>query len=543
MIIRKIDFTFYQNLQFLIKQDESDTMRKKTKKYIVAFYHSLSFRLFAVLLLIIILLFGLYSTLCYKMQSRIYEDLIGSAAYRTSDLAKKSLHRLMLLNEREELYHTIQQMGSEPGIENISIYNKKGVIKFSTNESEIGQIVDMKAEACYVCHAANQPITSLPIKKKQRIYQTVNGQRIMGLINPIRNELNCSDSECHAHSADQTILGVLDVKMSLGELDRAILRARIRMYFLSFGIILFALVLFALVVYLIIHRPIRTLQTGMVRLAVGELDYRIEMERKDELGMLAHSFNNMAFNLKGAYNRMLQVEKIASLGKMAATVAHELNNPLSGIATYAKLLKKRVRKKSSNEDECEKIQKDLDMVLSEAMRCGNIVRNLLEFSHSASAKFQVVRLHEIIEKALEIVGHHIELAKIEAGSSVEIHPETITCDPDQLLQALVALLVNAVEAMPGGGKLRINARNAPDKSGVVIIEISDTGKGIPEELQEKIFEPFFSTKKDKTGIGLGLAVVYGIIQRHNGKIWLKSQKEKGTTFFIELPTTQPEKKN
>ncbi|OGC08945.1 hypothetical protein A2V82_12755 [candidate division KSB1 bacterium RBG_16_48_16] len=517
-------------------------MKKKAKKFFVVFYYSISFKLFVVLLLIIILLYGLYSAIYYKLQNQVYEDTIGLAAYRTSDVAKKSLHRLMLLNERDELYNTIQVMGSEPGIESISIFNKKGVIKFSTKNSEIGHVVNMKAEACYGCHAANEPITSLPIKEKKRIYRTEDGRRIMGLINPIHNAPACSNSNCHAHDPEQTILGVLDVKMSLAELDQARLRTRIIVYTLSFGLILFAMFLLAVVVFLVIYRPIRTLQTGMLKLSVGDLDYRIKMDRKDELGMLANSFNNMARNLKGAYNRMLQVEKMASLGKMAATVAHELNNPLAGIASYAKLLQRRTLKKLQDGEENNHIQKDLSLILSETLRCGNIVRNLLEFAHGESAKFQEIKLKEIIDKALGIVGHHIELAKVEAESHVKIHPEKITCDPDQLLQAFVALLVNAVEAMPQGGQLRINAQNSDNEKDHVLIEISDTGYGIREEFHIKIFEPFFTTKKDKTGIGLGLAVVYGIIQRHKGKIWFESREKSGTTFFIELPVTQHQKK-
>ena len=477
--------------------------------------------------------------LYYKMQNRIYEDTIGLAAYRMSDLAKKSLYRLMLLNKRDELYHTIQLMGSEPGIESICIYNKKGVIKFSTKESEIGQTVDMKAEACYICHAANQPIVSVPLKKKRRIYRTADGRRIMGLINPIRNAPGCTLSSCHAHEPDQTILGVLDVKMSLSELDQAVFRTRINVYVISFGLILIATFLFALVVYLIIHRPINTLQRGMLRLAIGELDYRIEMDRKDELGMLAYSFNNMAENLKGAYDRMLQVEKIASLGKMAATVAHELNNPLSGIATYSKLLQKQILSDSEKGRDKKKLKKEFDLILSESMRCGNIVRNLLEFARSTSSRYQEIKLQDIVDRALGIVGHHLELANIKASHRIEIRPESITCDPDQLLQAFVALMVNAVEAMPDGGQLKIAAYNSPKKENSIVIEISDTGHGIPDEIKDKIFEPFFSTKKDKTGIGLGLAVVYGIVQQHNGKIWLKSRRGKGTTFFIELPIVQP----
>ena len=136
---------------------------------------------------------------------------------------------------------------------------------------------------------------------------------------------------------------------------------------------------------------------------------------------------------------------------------------------------------------------------------------------------------------MQIVGHHIELANIEAVSSIDINPEFIVCDPDQMIQAFVALFVNAVEVMPNGGRLELKAQNLPNENDRILVEIGDNGPGIPDELRKRIFEPFFSTKKEKTGVGLGLAVVYGIIQRHNGKIWLNSQEGKGTTFYIELP--------
>lgn len=538
-------------------------MKKQLSNYLKDFFNSLSFKLFIIILLLLVILVSLYITIGSRLQTEILEDTVWQAIYRQSDLIKKSLYRLMLVNEREELYKTILLMGNEPGVESIRIYNKKGEIKFSVKESETGEIVDMKAEACFGCHAANEAIRSLPMQKKTRIFKTADDRRIMGMINPIRNAPECSNASCHAHGSEQTILGVLDVQMSLNELDQAMFKVRSLFYIILIGIIFLTTVPLALVIYFTIYRPIRTLEIGTATLAAGDLDHRIKMQRKDELGILAKSFNNMASNLKRAYTElknwsdqlearvkgkteeielmhqgMLQVEKMASLGKMAASVAHELNNPIAGILTLAKLLQKRVESQILNNEKKKEILKELELIRSESMRCGNIVRNLLTFARGQTANFQECSVSEIIDRALQILNHHFELAKIESKSSVDIQPAGIICDPEQLLQSLIALLVNAAEAMPEGGHVDITARNSPKDPRHIVIMVKDTGVGIPDDVKDKILEPFFSTKEEKRSVGLGLAAVYGIVQRHKGKIKVESTVGYGTTIILELPIDQ-----
>jgi len=494
---------------------------------------------------------------------RILENTVRQGLYRQSDLIKKSLHRLMLVNERDELYHTILLMGDEPGVESIRIFNKKGEIKFSTKNSETGTIVDMKAEACFACHAANETIRSLPMQKKTRIYRTVDNRRIMGMINPIRNAPECINASCHAHDSDLTILGVLDVQMSLNELDQAMFKVKSLFYWIFLWVIFLTMIFLAVIVYFTLYRPIKNLEIGTATLAAGDLDYRIKIGRKDELGILAKSFNNMAANLKRAYTElkewsnllekrvmektaeiermhqgMLQVENMASLGKMAASVAHELNNPLAGIVTYAKLLQKQVRVQLRESSDKEKILNELDLIQTESMRCGNIVRNLLTFARGTGVKFQESDLREIIERALQIVNHHIELAHVKADSHIDNNMPKIVCDPEQIMQAVIALLVNAVEAMPEGGHLDVSARRSSEESDWIIIEVKDTGIGIPDEVKSNILEPFFSTKKEKRSVGLGLAVVYGIVQRHKGKLDVKSKVGVGTSIIIKMPVSQ-----
>lgn len=543
-------------------------MKKRLTDYLKDFFNSLSFKIFIIISLLLVILVSLYITIGSRRQTEILEDTVGQAIYRQSDLIKQSLYRLMLLNEREELYKTILVMGNEPGVESIRIYNKKGEIKFSVKESETGETVDMKAEACFVCHAANEAIRSLPMQEKTRIFKSSDERRVMGMINPIRNAPECSNAACHAHSSEQTILGVLDVQMSLNELDQAMFKARSLFYVILIGTIFLTTVPLALVIYFTIYRPIRTLEMGTATLAAGDLDHRIKMQRRDELGILAKSFNNMASNLKRAYTELkdwsdqleirvkektekielmhqgiLQVEKMASLGKMAASVAHELNNPIAGILTLAKLLQKKVESQIPDGEKKEEIMQELDLIRSESMRCGNIVRNLLNFARGKSANFQECSVDKVIEKALQILNHHFELAKIEASRIIDIQPANIVCDPEQLLQALIALLVNASEAMPDGGHVDIIVKKSLSDPQYIVIIVKDTGVGIPDDVKGKILEPFFSTKEEKRSVGLGLAEVYGIVQRHKGKIKVESTVGEGTTVILELPIDQEDGNN
>ncbi len=532
------------------------------RNYFIHFHRSLGFKLFLVLVSLVVAFVLLYSTICSRLQQNIMEDTVRKNAYRISDILKKSLNRLMLTNEREELDRNIRIIGSEPGIEVIRIYNKKGEIKFSTIPEEIDKIVNIRSGVCGECHASKTPVKKLPLRKKTKIYQSSQGHRVMEMINPILNAPQCSNAACHVHSSDQTVLGVLDVRLSLGELDEAVAHSRRVINTIVIIFILVGSIILALIVFFVVQHPVNILKIGTASLARGELDHQIPLKRNDELGTLASSINEMAMNLKKAYaelkewsntlekrveektkeleqihNEISQVEKLASLGKMAASVAHELNNPLTGVITYLKIIMNKLEKYYPDDERAREIRDRVDFVRTEAMRCGNIVKNLLIFARGHQAHFQECAIGKIVERALQIVYHHIKLAKVEVVKQIDLHPEAIICDPDQLIQAFVALFINAVEAMPHGGTLEITVRNYENEKEWVLITVKDTGIGIPEELKDKILEPFFSTKKDKSGVGLGLSVVYGIIQKHHGKIWLETQEGVGTTFFIKLPVS------
>ena len=521
---------------------------------------TLSFRLFLIVSVSVLLLFALYTTIAQRFQTLAIEGQVKSAAYRASDIIRQSLYASMLRNERERTHEMITILGQEPGVEAVRLYNKQGVITYSSDERQIGSKVDRQAEACFVCHAAAKPLSAVPTTERARIYRKAGAYRVLGLINPISNERNCSTAACHAHPPSVSVLGVLDVQMSLQALDAEAAAARRRALALAAGVVLLSMALVALIMYRSVYRPIHELRDGTERLAAGDLDVEIHLNRTDELGLLATSFNRMARSLRDAdaelrdWSRTLedrvqqktrelehlnaqlvQVEKTVSLGRMAATVAHELNNPLSGILTYAKLTSRRIGRLLPEGSDRQRLLDSLELIQSESMRCGNIVRDLLTYARQGRAEFQPAALHELVDRALKVVAHHVALRGITAERDLTLADDQVRCDHEQIVQALIALLINAVEAMAEGGRITVRTWSDPDAPGVVRLSVADTGVGISPEVQSRIFDPFFSTKHATKGVGLGLAVVSGIVQRHEGRIEVASSPGHGTTFTITLP--------
>jgi two-component system NtrC family sensor kinase len=249
-----------------------------------------------------------------------------------------------------------------------------------------------------------------------------------------------------------------------------------------------------------------------------QLEYKVQ-KKSEELG--------------AAQNELIHIERIASLGKLSLSVAHEINNPLSGILVYTKLVYKQVNNQEIDPVKKENILKNLKLIENETKRCGDIVRGLLDFSKSDQKDYEAVHLHEILRKTYELMTHPMKISNINFLTDFSAESDLIFCSPNQIKQACIAILVNAKEAVPENGEVIFRTKNPDDSH--VRIEITDNGAGIPPEVINHVFEPFFSTKQSTSGIGLGLAIVHGIVQRHKGKIELKSESGRGTTFSITFP--------
>jgi len=239
----------------------------------------------------------------------------------------------------------------------------------------------------------------------------------------------------------------------------------------------------------------------------------------------------------------LHTEKMASVGKMAAVLAHEINNPLSGILTYAKLLRKWIdreeldRQKSGSEAGVRRYQEicdSLDLIASESRRCGDLVRNLLTFSRATPMNLQATDVNQVIDRSVRLMQHQLDLAGIQVQPQLDPALPHVLCDAAQIEQVLVALVVNAMDALPQGGNLWIIS-SASREDNCVRIVVRDDGTGIAPEILPHLVEPFLTTKETGRGVGLGLAISHSILERHNGSIEVQSEIGRGTTFTVTLP--------
>jgi two-component system NtrC family sensor kinase len=525
-------------------------------------FNSLTVRLSGTLIVALALLLAVVAVVQLGLQARFAHELARIDGLALSESLFGALHTSMLANDRQGLHNSVRQITDRAPNIRVRIFNKEGVIVFSSNETEVGMRVDRRSEACFKCHTADRPIQRLPAGERTRSF-TLAGQPALGIIRPIENESNCSKAACHAHDPTKRLLGVLDVSLVLVPALKAKSQVEVLMLVSILGTLLVVVGVVVTVVRRSVERPIRQV-TGTLD-ALGNGDYSARLENSDiaEFDHLADSLNRTAAGLeranaelmgwaqtlerrvdektaelRGTQEQMIRVDRMASLGKLAAVVAHEINNPLASVVTYAKLLLRRFTERPSTGGDGQETAKYLEAIANESARCGDIVSNLLLFARRASSHFEPTDMNELVNKTTFLIKHKIDLAQVKLRLDLAANLPPVMCDQAQIEQALLALCINAVEAMNEGGALTV--RSALTREKRVVIAVTDTGVGMDEETISHIFEPFFTTKEEREGksLGLGLAVAYGIVNRHNGTIEVESSPAKGTTFTMYLPTVQ-----
>ena len=241
------------------------------------------------------------------------------------------------------------------------------------------------------------------------------------------------------------------------------------------------------------------------------------------------------------HNELIHVERIASLGKLSSSVAHEINNPLSGVLTYTKLVHKQLVNLELDDHEKLPMLKYLKVIEEETKRCGDIVKGLLDFSRKDQLEFSESSLHKILQESYLLMEHQMKVSNIDFQKDFSAGSDIIYCSENQIKQACIAILLNASEAVHDNGEIAIKT-SMPDEDHI-ILQITDNGSGISPGDLSNVFEPFFSAKEKVSGIGLGLAIVHGIVQSHNGKVDIQSELGMGTTVSIVLPLVKNLNKN
>ena len=495
-------------------------------------YRRLSVKLIFWVVAITVIVIGVFNYINLNTQRTHLLDETILGAKQLSGTLMRGLRFDMLHNFREALYHSIETIGAQEGIEKVRIFNKEGAIMFSSDKEETGHMVDKHAEACYACHAEQEPLERLDIPERSRIFKVAE-YRVLGMITPIYNNLDCYSAACHVHPQAQKVLGVLDVSLSLVATDKRIQEIRGTTILLMAVTILTVSAIIVLFIQRAVYRPVRELAEGTTRVAAGVLDHGIPSHSEDEIGQLAKSFNAMTHKLKEIQYQLLQSEKLASIGKLSATIAHEINNPLNGILTYTKLIERKLSDNTIKEEEIPKFRSYLAIMERETERCSTIVRNLLDFARQREPSLKPnVDINEVIEEALTLLANQLALEEITVEKQYGQLPP-LMADPMQLRQVFLNIILNSCEAMHKGGILTINTTLQNKRKKTVQVEIADNGVGIPEKDIPKIFDPFFTSKEK--GTGLGLSVVYGVINSHHGTIEVKSTRSAGTTIIIRLP--------
>jgi two-component system NtrC family sensor kinase len=422
----------------------------------------------------------------------------------------------MLHNNRDALTNSINDMGSQEGILRIRILNPDGQVTLASEQRK------------------PQP------------------GRVLTAVREIENSLSCASASCHVHPASQRVLGLVDADLSLATVDAQISRRQMALTWFLVAAIVFGCSSGILFVWIVVYRPVRELMAGTHRVADGDLGYQLPVRSEDELGELAAAFNKMTAELAGVqahieeqvrrktaelervHKTLLASEKMVSIGKLAATVAHEINNPLFAILTYARLVLRELLKHdvpTRNE-----MAEQLETIERESKRCGDLVKNLLAFSRQTPSHTEPNDFNVVVRRAILLVKHKLEMQNIELRESLATNLLPVECDASQIQQVALILMVNASEAMPKGGKLEVSTA-VDNKAEQNVLRVKDTGSGIPPDIQSRIFDPFFTTKEDQNRTGLGLAVAHRIVEQHGGEIRVQSVVGEGSEFTVALPVS------
>jgi len=466
----------------------------------------------------------MYATFNVRHQQSQLIDTARESAELLLHTVESSIHNTMHLGNVQDVSTILSMVGQHNQLVGVRIFHPHGIILRSSNPSEVGRVVNANDYRLYQ-NPKNYGMFDLPPYGE-----------VLSLVKPIYNERACHT--CHGSKA--RVIGILNINYSLARTKSQMLDASRIFIASSVAITAFLAITILLIVHNFVKKPLDGIMDNMLRVERGDMNVHIDYRGKDEIGRLIESFNSMVDKLDVAkteleqlhFQQLERADRLASIGEMAAGIAHEIKNPLAGISAAVTI----IRDDIPADDPRNSI---LGEVLQQVQRLDKTVNDLLFFGKPAPPELTCIDINNVLESTLKFASQHRSVVNIEKQIQLKPGIPTVYADGKQMQQVFLNLFLNAFQAMPGGGTLRV-VTGSDNRSGrdVVTIDISDSGPGIPPQILEKIFTPFFTTKAQ--GTGLGLPICCKLIQLHNGDIRVSSDDARGTTFTIELPACTPQ---
>jgi signal transduction histidine kinase len=476
-----------------------------------------------ILLSITLLAFGI-GTFAYFNLKREQAQLINFARESTDLLLQtidRSIYNSMRIGNTEDVQIILQMVGQSNKLQGVRIFHPQGIVLKSSYPGEVGKPV---SDADYQLFINN---------RKEGIFTEPGTGDVLKMLKPIYNDEPCHI--CHGHKS--RIIGILDVTYSLQETKKRIIEGTELFIFSALTIIVFLSVTISLLMFRFVRKPLNRIIENMSLVEQGDLSVRMEPAGDDEIGRLITSFDSMVDRLDKAkkeleqfhFEQMERADRLASVGEMAAGIAHEIKNPLTGIAAAITIIKDDFPPSDPRTE-------IVNEVLEQIKRLDKTVNDLLFFGKPAQPEPTFISINSVLKKTLMFASQHRGGKNTEKILDLQENLPPVFVDPKQIQQVFLNLILNALQAMQNGGVLTLkSALIEREGQAWVQVSVADTGQGIPAQILEKIFIPFFTTKAQ--GTGLGLAICHKLISQHDGKLKVTSEDGVGTVFVVELPAS------
>ncbi|NOX38468.1 MAG: HAMP domain-containing histidine kinase [Calditrichaeota bacterium] len=488
-----------------------------------AFMHSLKFRLMVLITLALLIVVGGPMILLIHILDANYQEFTINMLETTSQVVYQAIYAGMLQNNRQAIQKNLELISLEPTIRSVRIYRMDGTIIFSSDSTEIyRKIQDLSRD---VLVDRDKIDVKEAYYTRGHTYSHHHGIYIQEECTP-----------CHKNRGE--LIAIMDLHVILSQSEQMYLTAK-RLTIFSTGI---SVVVLWLVLNFMYHGQIETrlkrIIQGFDRLAEGDFQVQVRMPGRHELAMLAQKFNTMVERLKAAREReenllrekIERADRLVTLGEIAAEIAHEVNNPASIILTRAEYLKGELEDQLADRQ----FSQDLDMIIHQTQKIADTTRSILHYARKRPRTFEPCELGRIIQQSLKVLEPLFHQKRVRVEFQPPREPACLLGNAAQLEQVFCNLITNALHAVEReSGQITVVLESGSDVHRVIIC---DNGPGVPEEFRDKIFSPFFTTRRNGEGTGLGLFIAKNIVEHHNGRIYLKDASQ-GATFVVELEAT------